>query len=88
MLRYRLARFWFDPNGVRRRAGIVYTDDDKFAEFLPSGTEILNDKNEVVEVVDNRPNAQAKKVVTVDVTTDEKAKTTVDEKTVKPSVKL
>ncbi|HEY9155582.1 MAG TPA: hypothetical protein VIM69_10645 [Opitutaceae bacterium] len=88
MLRYRLARFWFDPSGVRRRAGIVYTADDSFAEQLPSGTEILDDKNQVIEVVDNRPKAQEKKLVTVDVTADKDAKTEVEEKTTKSSVKL
>lgn len=89
MIRYKLQKMWFDGNAVRRKPGIIYTADDKIEDVLPSGTEILDDKNEVVRTIQRDPKKLAK-VVEVNVTTDTDAKVQVEEpKTeVKEKVKL
>ena len=89
MIRYRLQKMWFDAGAVRRKPGIIYTGDDKVEDQLPSGAEILNDKNEVERVIERKAPA-TQKVVEVNVVTDSKAEVKVEEpKTeVKEKVKL
>lgn len=79
-MKIRLKNNWFDQNAVRRRPGIIYTVPESYEEHLPSGTEILNDSNDVERVVE-KPKAETQKVISVDVTTDADAKATVTKET-------
>lgn len=83
MLKFRLKKVWFDQNAIRRRPGVIYDVPESYREHLPSGTEILNEKNDVVEVVDRTVEAEPKQVVEVEVTADKDAKVSVDEKQTK-----
>jgi len=88
MIRYRLQKMWFDAGAVRRKPGIIYTGDDKVEDQLPSGAEILDDKNEVIRVIE-RKSTTTKQVVEVEVKTDKDATVEVkDAKTETKSVKL
>ena len=71
-MKIRLKNNWFDPNAVRRRAGIIYQVPDSYEDQLPSGTEVLTDTNDVDYVVE-RKRPETQKVTEVRVTTDEKA---------------
>lgn len=79
-MKIRLKNNWFDQNAVRRRVGIIYTVPDSYEDQLPSGTEILNDANDVERVVE-KPKPETQKVISVDVTTDADAKTEVSKAT-------
>jgi len=84
-MKIKLSEFWFDPNAVRRRAGIVYDLPDSMRDQLPSDTQILNDKLDVVETV-GKKKAEPKQVVSVEIVTDADAKVEVDEnKSVDPT---
>lgn len=79
-MKIRLSKNWFDQNAVRRRPGIIYSVPASYEEHLPSGTEILNDANDVERVVEKKA-PETQKVVNVAVTTDTDAKTTVSKET-------
>ena len=83
MIKFRVKNVWFDQNPTRRRPGIVYSVPDSFRDHFPTGTEILDDKNDVVEVIDRRKEVEPKQTVEVEVTTDKDATVKVDEKKLK-----
>jgi len=76
-MKIKLSEFWFDPNAVRRRAGIVYEVPESMRNQLPSDTEILDDKLNVVETI-GKKKPEPKQVVEVQVVTDKDAKVEVD----------
>ena len=60
-MKIRLKNNWFDPNAVRRRAGIIYQVPDSYEDQLPSGTEVLTDSNDVDYVVERKKSEVQKK---------------------------
>lgn len=51
MLSIRVKKIWFDQNAARRRPGIIYEVPESYRAHLPSGTEVLDEKGKVVEVI-------------------------------------
>ena len=86
-MKIRLKNNWFDPNAVRRRAGIIYQVPDSYEDQLPSGTEVLTDSNDVDYVVE-RKKSEVQKGEKAQVETEPTKTEVKDDNKSKTSIKL